>query len=123
MSNYNYHAGQYKRLKQRYNDSITEAPSRERAAIIVAALCTLILAGLLFFIGLTSCSSNKDFEKGQRILEQQGYTDVTNTGYSMFCCSDQEEYSTGFECKDRNGNTVKGCFCSAFLKGITVRFE
>ncbi len=73
-----------------------------------------------FFI---QCSSENDFKKGKQQLEQQGYTDIKNTGYNFFCCSEDEEFSTGFKCKDKKGNTVKGCFCSNFLKGITVRFE
>ena len=75
---------------------------------------------LLFF---TSCSSNSDFEKGKRQLENQGYTQVKNTGYNMFCCDDKDNFSTGFEAKDKNGQIVKGCFCSGIMKGITTRFE
>lgn len=53
----------------------------------------------------------------------QGYTDVESTGYDVFCCSDKDTFSTGFQCKDKQGNTVKGCICSGVLKGITIRFE
>lgn len=70
-----------------------------------------------------SCSSKKDFEKGKKQLENMGYTDIKSTGYNAFCCSDQDDFSTGFKAKDKQGNEVKGCICSAFAKGITIRFE
>jgi len=78
---------------------------------------------LILLVALLSCTSSNDFNKGKRILENQGYTDVRNTGYSVFCCDEKDTYSTGFSAKDKNGNTVKGCFCSTLLKGVTVRFK
>jgi len=84
-------------------------------------LFTLILVA--FLVIQSGCTSDNDFEKGKKQLEQQGYTEVKNTGYNMFCCSDSDSFSTGFECKDKSGNIVKGCFCSAFMKGLTIRFE
>lgn len=53
----------------------------------------------------------------------QGYTNVTNTGYSLFCCDKNDDFSSGFEAVDKEGKVVKGCFCSGLLKGITIRFE
>jgi hypothetical protein len=78
---------------------------------------------LLSAVFLSGCTSDNDFEKGKKQLETQGYTDVRNTGYNMFCCSDDDDFSTGFTAKDKQGNIVKGCFCSAIGKGITIRFE
>lgn len=80
---------------------------------LTALLATLII----------SCSSKNDFSKGKSQLESMGYTDVENTGYDIFCCSKDDDFSTGFKAKDKNGNDVKGCFCSSILKGITIRFE
>jgi hypothetical protein len=74
-------------------------------------------------IAIASCSSKSDFDKGKKLLEQQGYTDVNNTGYSIFCCDEKDTFSTGFACKDRNGDKVSGCFCSSYLKALTIRFE
>ena len=84
---------------------------------------TNFLKVLALAILLSSCTSSNDFEKGKKQLEQQGYTDVKNTGYNLFCCDEKDSFSTGFESKDKNGNVVKGCFCSSFLKGVTIRFE
>lgn len=78
---------------------------------------------LLLVVTLVSCTSTNDFNKGKAILEQQGYTYVEDTGFSTFCCGQDDSFSTGFKAKDKEGNIVKGCFCSSVLKGITIRFE
>lgn len=89
--------------------------------IIDAAISFRMVTLIVFF--LFSCTSDNDFEKGKKQLEQQGYTDIVNTGYNMFCCGEDDSFSTGFKCKDKNGNIVEGCFCSTALKGVTIRFE
>ena len=76
---------------------------------------------LLFFI--VGCSNSKDFEIGKKQLMQQGYTGVKNTGSKFFCCQRDDRFSTGFECKDKNGNVVKGCFCSSPFEAVIIRFE
>lgn len=83
----------------------------------------VLLSVLFIAIILAGCTSENDFDKGRKQLEQMGYKDIENTGYDAFCCSDSDSFSTGFKCKDKQGNTVTGCFCSALLKGITVRFN
>jgi hypothetical protein len=83
----------------------------------------IIIYSIIFLFSLSSCTSSKDFEKGARQLESMGYTDIENTGYDAFCCSDDDSFSTGFSCKNKAGETVKGCFCSGALKGITIRFQ
>lgn len=83
----------------------------------------IICSIFLLAITISGCSSSNDFEKGAKQLENMGYTDIENTGYSAFCCSDDDSFSTGFSCKDKQGKTVKGCFCSGALKGLTIRFE
>lgn len=80
-----------------------------------------LLLFLLFL--LQSCTNKNHFEKGKHQLEMQGYTDIKYTGYSVFCCDEKDTYSSGFICKDKQGNDVKGCICSGVFKGITIRFE
>jgi len=79
----------------------------------------------LSFVILSGClTSESDFEKGKKILEQQGFVDIKNVGYVPFCCDvEKDVYSTGFECKDLKNNVVKGCFCSSGFKGLTIRFQ
>lgn len=78
---------------------------------------------LVVFFTTIYCTSDNDFSKGKKQLENQGYTDIVNTGYNAFCCDEKDNFSTGFKAKDKNGNEVKGCICSGVLKGITIRFE
>lgn len=78
---------------------------------------------LLSLVVLCSCSSKNDFKNGKKQLESMGYTHIENTGYTMFCCSNEDSFKTGFKAKDKNGNTVKGCLCSTFFKGVTIRFR
>lgn len=70
-----------------------------------------------------SCTNGSDFVKGKRLLEMQGFTDIQKTGYPMLCCAEKDVFSTGFKCKSKDGTVVRGCFCSGFFKGITIRFE
>jgi len=81
----------------------------------------IIIMALSFFA--ISCSSQNDFDKGRAQLEQQGYTEIEETGHKFFCCAEEDTFSTGFKCKDKNGNTVTGCFCSSVFKGVTIRFD
>lgn len=82
---------------------------------------TILLLTFAFLIN--SCTSNNDFQKGKKQLENQGYTDVVSTGHKYFCCGRGDNYSTGFKATDKNGEVVKGCICSGIGKGITIRFE
>lgn len=83
----------------------------------------LKLLTIAFLITVSGCTSKNDFEKGKSQLENQGYTDVRNTGYNLFCCDEKDTFSTGFEARDKKGNKVEGCFCSTMFKGVTIRFE
>lgn len=82
-----------------------------------------ILCIMLSIIVFTGCTSNSDFNKGKKQLEHQGYTEIKNTGYIMFCCDPKDNFSSGFIATDKSGDEVEGCICSGFLKGITIRFE
>lgn len=78
---------------------------------------------LLLTVFALSCTSDNDFKKGKINLENQGYTNIVNTGHQYFCCSKDEQFSTGFKAIDKQGRKIEGCFCSTMLKGLTVRFE
>jgi len=84
--------------------------------ILYFIIATLILA-------LTGCTNSDDFEKGRLVLENMGYTNIEDTGYSMFGCSDSDDYSSGFTAVDKQGRVVEGVICSGFTKGVTVRFN
>lgn len=80
---------------------------------------------LILFVAATlgACTSSSDEENGIQQLKNMGYTDIKVTGYTMFCCSDEDTFKSGFTAKDKNGNKVEGCFCSGYFKGVTIRFE
>lgn len=86
-------------------------------------LSVIILATLICFASFFSCTSEEDFLKGKKVLENQGYTDITNEGYYWFCCGEDDTYSTGFKAISKKGEEVEGCICSCVGKGITVRFK
>lgn len=81
-------------------------------------IITLLILSLLF-----GCTSRYDFDTARGLLSVQGFTDIKNTGYSPFCCSNDDSFSTGFTAKDKFGNVVSGCICSGIGKGITIRFN
>lgn len=82
-----------------------------------------IILTIFSAVYLFACTSSNDFNNGKNQLENMGYTDVVKTGYSFFCCGKDDSYSTGFTAKNKKGETVRGCMCSAIGKGITIRFE
>lgn len=75
------------------------------------------LTALMFLVGCT------DSNNAERILSNDGYTDIKITGYSMFACSEDDFQKTGFTAK-KNGNVVKGAVCSGvFFKNSTIRYK
>ena len=66
---------------------------------------------------LTSCTDNKNAMKA---LKQDGYTNIKLTGYSMWSCSESDNFSTGFTAT-KNGYKIKGVVCSGWTKGSTIR--
>jgi hypothetical protein len=75
---------------------------------------------LVVGILLASCTDPKGSE---RVLAQQGFSDVKITGYKFFACSEDDIFSTGFIAKSPSGNEVKGCVCRGLFKGATIRFK
>ena len=72
---------------------------------------------------MVSCTNDFAFKNGKINLEQQGYKNVENTGYAIFCCGQDDMSSTGFKAVNINGDTVRGCFCGGIGKGFTIRFR
>ncbi len=78
---------------------------------------------LVLSLSILSCQSTDNYKKGKLQLKNMGYTNVKSQGYALFCCSENDIYSTHFTAKDKQGKTVEGCICSGLTKGITVRFK
>lgn len=86
------------------------------AKFIVA---TIIVSGF-FLIAPKACTQE---EKTTRLLEQQGYTNITITGWRPSMAGKDESFSTGFEATSPNGQRVSGAVTGALLKGSTIRFD
>lgn len=79
---------------------------------ILLALCIVMI-----FSGCT------DKENAKRVLANDGFTNITITGYSIFGCSKDDFQRTGFIAKKGN-KTVEGTVCSGLLfKNSTIRFK
>lgn len=76
---------------------------------------------MLILIGLLSACTAP--ETATRVLESNGYKNISITGYSWFSCGEDDTFSTGFEAVGPTGNSVKGTVCSGLFKGATLRFE
>lgn len=80
----------------------------------------LLIAACLT-LGLVACS---DAPTAERVLRQNGYSDIKITGWSMFSCGKEDTFSTGFQATAPGGGTVDGAVCSSWLlKGATIRFN
>lgn len=68
---------------------------------------------------------SSSFKKGKLQLKQMGFTNIKQESYPFFCCAEDDNilFSTGFSAYTSDGEKVEGCMCSAFLKGVTIRFK
>ena len=85
-------------------------------------LLTLGIFILLLIIVCQNCSCT-NASGARQVLQQNGYTNITITGYSAFCCGSDDTFSTGFVAINPAGIKVKGCVCESFGKGRTIRFN
>lgn len=58
------------------------------------------------------------------ILQANGFTYISFTGYRWFMCGEGDWYHTGFVAQSPSGTAVGGAVCEGLLfKGSTIRFE
>lgn len=76
-----------------------------------------LLLSLLLLVGCT------EPDAATNVLRDQGYRDITITGYRPFMKSDDDTFSTGFEATSPNGTRVHGAVTGGGLKGHTIRFD
>ena len=79
-----------------------------------------IIVVLFFAISLQGCT---DKEGAMRVLQQNGYKDITITGYRWGMGGEKDTYVTGFEATSPSGSRVSGAVCSGIFKGSTIRFD
>lgn len=75
-----------------------------------------ILAALM----LAACS---DPDTARRVLEKNGFTEISVGGYAMFFCGKDDDFSTAFSATSPTGQRVSGAVCSGWFKGATIRFD
>lgn len=81
----------------------------------------LIAAALLSSVLVAGCT---DAPSTERVLRQQGYTEVTTTGYGFLGCGKDDTVRTGFAATAPNGERVTGTVCGGLLfKNNTVRLD
>ena len=77
----------------------------------------LIIALLI----LASCSHSP--ATANRLLQQEGISEVHLDGHPMFSgCADDEAYATAFTGK-KNGVPVRGVICGGHFKANTIRYK
>ena len=78
------------------------------------------LIAVLVIISLSGCT---DKETTERILKNDGFSNITITGYNFFACSKDDIYHTGFIAK-KGDKKIEGTVCSGLIfKNSTIRFK
>lgn len=83
----------------------------------------LIVVFIIIFVLSFSLRGCTDEEGAQRVLQQNGYTNITITGYRWGMGGENDTYVTGFEATSPSGARVSGAVCSGMFKGSTIRFD
>lgn len=88
-----------------------------------SAIETLCVVGIIVIIValLFSGVSAHSEEEALQVLQADGVTHITMTGYAWFGCSDSDTFHDGFKGR-KNGRNVEGVVCSGWLKGSTIRY-
>lgn len=77
------------------------------------------IAFIAIILSLISCT---DEPRSREALRKSGFTDVKITGYSWFACADSDDFHTGFQAKNSQGEIVEGTVCCGIAKSCTIRF-
>jgi hypothetical protein len=80
----------------------------------------LFAGGLLavFFLAALAVPTESDI---RGIVSSQGYQSVETQGWAPFSCSEDDIFRIRFKALGPSGEKVRGVYCSAPLKGATVR--
>lgn len=81
----------------------------------------LFATALVGSFALAGCSAPKG--EVERVLADQGYTDVRVGGHDLFRCGRDDSTSNKFTAKGPTGRPVRGVVCgtAGWSKGYTVR--
>ena len=74
----------------------------------------------MFILILLACSVNDSTLN--RVLTNQGFTDISNDGYAWFGCSEDDSFHSNFSATNSQGKRVSGTVCCGTFKDCTVRW-
>ena len=73
---------------------------------------------------LACVSACTDPNTATRVLESEGYSQITIKGYDWFACSEDDMYHTRFHAVGPSGKPTEGTVCSGlWFRGSTVRLH
>lgn len=75
---------------------------------------------IVMLIAISGCTRTGSATK---ILQDEGYSNITITGYRFFGCGKGDDFHTGFTATGPTGHTINGVVCSGWFKGSTVRLD
>jgi hypothetical protein len=84
--------------------------------ILIVSLLCLICFSFSFF------ETKNNFDNVEKILTEQGYTNIDLDGYDFFGCGQEDIYRTKFIATNSNNKTVEGTVCCGFFKKCTIRW-
>lgn len=76
---------------------------------------------LLLLLAMMAVPGCTDSDGARKALEGAGYTNIQTGGYSMFSCSESDDFATEFTATGPTGQPVHGVVCAGWLKGATIR--
>jgi hypothetical protein len=79
-----------------------------------------LLIAAMVVVALTGCTRPG---LAERVLSEQGYTDIDAGGYGFFSCSEDDAFKTNFTATSPAGKRVEGTVCSGWFKGATIRLD
>lgn len=87
---------------------------------VFGGLAIIVVVILFFVVRMRGCTNE---ENTMKVLQQNGYKDITITGYRWGMGDGNDFYVTGFEATSPSGSRVSGAVCSGLLKGSVIRFD
>jgi hypothetical protein len=78
------------------------------------------LAILASALALSACT---DPDGARKVLEAQGYKNISITGYRYFGCGEDDVFRTGFTAMGPAQHQITGIVCRGHFKGSTVRLD
>ena len=82
-----------------------------------------VIAIIFVFIISFALNSCTDEDGARRILQQNGYKDITITGSRWDMRGRDDVYVTGFEATSPSGTRISGAVCRGLFKGSTIVFD